>query len=380
MRTLNEQIQRLRDALVTCYNAIKRKGGTIPEAGERTLLNMPAAVLSIPQIHGVMGDLVAAENNREYLPADYGVDGFSKVTTKIEEKGNVFAYKDVTFIDHLGVVADYTIEEVMALTELPTPKEYNNLTFDYWTKSLQEIQDGQKHVVAAIYHTTDGTLRFKYSTEFSREVNFSASAEGGYFDIDWGDGTISKKVLNGNHIYENEGIYDVKLYGAKILDFNFNQLPLCYNVGIISVEYPNTIAFNYDLFSGLSGGRGQIAPLLEYIVLPPSQKEVRFQLCSAMKCKYLAIPNNINNIPNMKGSQSVECLNIPPLVTSFNNPYDWSNLRKIVFAGVPYFFTFILPLSDLIDHIQNTFQIIGRIIFDFNFTFSFALNNIDLSS
>lgn len=168
MRTLNEQIQRLKDALVTCYNAIKRKGGTIPEAGERTLLNMPAAVLSIPQTHGVMGDLVAAENNREYLPADYGVDGFSKVTTKIEEKGNVFAYKDVTFIDHLGVVADYTIEEVMALTELPTPKEYNNLTFDYWTKSLQEIQDGQKHVVAAIYHTTDGTLRFKYSTEFSR--------------------------------------------------------------------------------------------------------------------------------------------------------------------------------------------------------------------
>ena len=33
MRTLNEQIQRLRDALVTCFNAIKRKGGTIPEAG-----------------------------------------------------------------------------------------------------------------------------------------------------------------------------------------------------------------------------------------------------------------------------------------------------------------------------------------------------------
>lgn len=83
MRTLNEQIQRVKDALVTCYNAIKRKGGTIPEAGERTLLNMPAAVLSIPQTHGVMGDLVATENNKEYLPTDYGVDGFSKVTTDV---------------------------------------------------------------------------------------------------------------------------------------------------------------------------------------------------------------------------------------------------------------------------------------------------------
>lgn len=83
MRTLNEQIQRVKDALVTCYNAIKRKGGTIPEAGERTLLNMPAAVLSIPQIHGVMTELNVTANG-EYLPSDYDADGFSKVTANLE--------------------------------------------------------------------------------------------------------------------------------------------------------------------------------------------------------------------------------------------------------------------------------------------------------
>ena len=81
MRTLNEQIQRLRDALVTCYNAIKRKGGTIPEAGERTLLNMPAAVMSIPQTHGVLTELTVTANG-EYLPSDYDADGFSKVTAE----------------------------------------------------------------------------------------------------------------------------------------------------------------------------------------------------------------------------------------------------------------------------------------------------------
>lgn len=83
MRTLNEQIQRLRDALVTCYNAIKRKGGTIPEAGERTLLNMPAAVMSIPQTHGVMAELNVTKDG-EYLPATYDADGFSKVTAKFD--------------------------------------------------------------------------------------------------------------------------------------------------------------------------------------------------------------------------------------------------------------------------------------------------------
>lgn len=83
MRTLNEQIQRVKDALVTCYNAIKRKGGTIPEAGERTLLNMPAAVLSIPQTHGVMTELNVTANG-EYLPSDYDADGFSKVTAEFD--------------------------------------------------------------------------------------------------------------------------------------------------------------------------------------------------------------------------------------------------------------------------------------------------------
>lgn len=83
MRTLNEQIQRVKDALVTCYNAIKRKGGTIPEAGERTLLNMPAAVLSIPQTHGVMTELNVISNG-EYLPSDYDADGFSKVTAEFD--------------------------------------------------------------------------------------------------------------------------------------------------------------------------------------------------------------------------------------------------------------------------------------------------------
>lgn len=90
MRTLNEQIQRVKDALVTCYNAIKRKGGTIPEAGERTLLNMPAAVLSIPQTHGVMTELNVTANG-EYLPSDYDADGFSKVTAEFDSDRDMYS-------------------------------------------------------------------------------------------------------------------------------------------------------------------------------------------------------------------------------------------------------------------------------------------------
>lgn len=83
MITLNEQIQRLRDVLVTCYNTIKRKGGTIPEAGERNMTNLPDAVLSIPQEHTELVELEVTANG-EYFPADHDADGFSKVTAKFD--------------------------------------------------------------------------------------------------------------------------------------------------------------------------------------------------------------------------------------------------------------------------------------------------------
>ena len=80
MKTLNEQIQRLRDVLHTCYESIARKGGTLPPVGERNMTNLPDAVESVPNS---IADLVATENGKEYLPADYGVYGFGKVKTEL---------------------------------------------------------------------------------------------------------------------------------------------------------------------------------------------------------------------------------------------------------------------------------------------------------
>lgn len=83
IKELNEQIDRLRKVLVTCYKAIKEKGGSIPEAGERNMTNLPAAVLSIPQTHGVLKELEVTADG-EYLPATYDADGFSKVIANFD--------------------------------------------------------------------------------------------------------------------------------------------------------------------------------------------------------------------------------------------------------------------------------------------------------
>ena len=85
MRTLNEQIERVRELIRKAYGAVAGKGGTVPEAGDRTLENLYSAIESMPQTHSSMVELTVDGNNKEYLSADYGVEGFSKVVARIND-------------------------------------------------------------------------------------------------------------------------------------------------------------------------------------------------------------------------------------------------------------------------------------------------------
>ena len=48
-RLLNEQLERLRELVRKAYGAVAGKGGVIPEAGDRTMENLPSAIESVPQ-------------------------------------------------------------------------------------------------------------------------------------------------------------------------------------------------------------------------------------------------------------------------------------------------------------------------------------------
>lgn len=81
---IQEQIQRLRESVTTCYNTISSKNGVIPEeVADFTVRNLPAAIESIPTSNCVLTELEVTAN-REYLPADYDADGFSKVTARFD--------------------------------------------------------------------------------------------------------------------------------------------------------------------------------------------------------------------------------------------------------------------------------------------------------
>lgn len=78
IKTLNEQIERLRELIRKCYGAVFAKGGEVPEVGERNMENLPAAIAST---HDTLEELTITQNGT-YTPQE-GVDGFSKVVANV---------------------------------------------------------------------------------------------------------------------------------------------------------------------------------------------------------------------------------------------------------------------------------------------------------
>lgn len=79
IKTLNEQIERLRELIRKCYGVVAGKNGIVPEVGERDMENLPNAIAST---HDTLEELTITQNGT-YEPQE-GVDGFSKVTAEFD--------------------------------------------------------------------------------------------------------------------------------------------------------------------------------------------------------------------------------------------------------------------------------------------------------
>ena len=79
IKTLNEQIERVRELIRKCYATVAGKNGTVPEVEERNMENLPAAIAST---HDTLEELTITANGT-YTPQE-GVDGFSKVVAEFD--------------------------------------------------------------------------------------------------------------------------------------------------------------------------------------------------------------------------------------------------------------------------------------------------------
>ena len=136
----------------------------------------------------------------------------------------------VRFIDYDGtIVAEYTIAEANALTELPTlpnPTDVNFVVFEGWNHTLQEVQETTHSLcVGATYDTIDHHAHLMVTVvdllNIQLYIYVTSRVE---FTVDWGDGTITSHTMssaqNVSHTYQEVGNYEIifsKTSGNEII-------------------------------------------------------------------------------------------------------------------------------------------------------------------
>lgn len=132
--------------------------------------------------------------------------------------------KDVNFYDYDGTLLySYTLDEIQALTELPTPptppKDF--LLFDEWNWTLADIKAYNNPLqVGAIYKTIDGKTYavIQIEEDWQKSVTVRYCQWCSSITVDWGDGTAEAPTTTGSgtnitktHTYANKGTYIITI-------------------------------------------------------------------------------------------------------------------------------------------------------------------------
>lgn len=156
---------------------------------------------------------------------------YTPVTVNVssqEEESWVDKYLDlkpVVFVDYDGSIPyNYTVEEFMALTEMPANPTHSGLVSQGWNWSLASAKEFASEYgcicIGQNYTTDDGSTRIYanldgYYEDAILNLNFPIS-DNGVVEVDWGDGSeITTVSGNGNknisHTYLTTGNVVVKI-------------------------------------------------------------------------------------------------------------------------------------------------------------------------
>lgn len=174
---------------------------------------------------------VNADDNGELHPITYFEDrGYVK---KVNIEAGELPYKDLTFYSEDRIIASYTKEEALALTELPAePKHSDEFSFNGWTHTLDEIKTNietfgycnviARYTILSNYHTL---------TVGNKDVIISfikdTALENGGVRIEWGDGTeeliTATETCSITHSYADYTDHVIKIYpnGETIYDITY---------------------------------------------------------------------------------------------------------------------------------------------------------------
>ena len=253
-------------------------------------------------------------------------------TVQTTHSGVIGNYKEdnvVRFIDFDGtIIAEYSIDEAHALTELPTPPvptHVDFLVFDGWNHTLEEVQTTTHSLlVGALYDTVDHKAYLKLITvNKNATLSTYAGSVTSTLNINWGDDisedvtTPSGSTKKVTHTYATAGTYWIKI---EIVSGDFRSVQIN-NINInsfwVSEEYIGNnaqgvgqsgtysqaltyITYGKDItsFPGLSYAFNLKAWILPRGCVLPTDS----MLWQVEKLKYISFPRVVTNNWNLSNS------------------------------------------------------------------------------
>ena len=254
--------------------------------------------------------------------------------------------KDVNFYDYDGtVVASYTKQEFLALTEMPANPTHERLTAQGWNYSLA---DAKSYVtkygvlnVGQMYTTASGALEIDIELHEGRLHPYLGLNINGLVTVDWGDGTATDNMTGSSlstvvwkdHVYSAPGAYTIKVFadegtsvaivgggsGSNILTHSSSPSStspsMSYNSSVVRI-------YIADFVMSIGTYAFYNCHAITSITIPDSVTSIgRNAFASCNSITLVTIPDSITGIGNgiFNNCYSLTSITIPDSVTSIGD-------------------------------------------------------------
>ena len=296
--------------LTSVANAIRTKGSTSEQMAFPA--GFVSAVNAIPTGVTPTGTKQISITENGTVTEDVTNYADAEITVNVQGGGGeTVESKDVDFIDYDGtIVASYTAQEFLALTEMPGNPAHSGLTSQGWNWTLAEAKEYvQNHgglIIGQMYIPSDGKTKIKIHLDADNLSPYCGFGINGTAVIEWGDGTSdtvtgtdANAVVNTQHTYASAGDYTISIgvtgslnilgvaAGTELLwDNNATQAPnsKVYRTAIREVNIGSNVGFygNYSFANCF---------YLEVITMPQGFSIIgtglTFQNCFSLQCVIL---------------------------------------------------------------------------------------------
>ena len=256
------------------------------------------------------------------------------------------ASSKVTFYDYDGsVIASYTKDEFLALTEMPSNPSHEGLTAQGWNWSLSDAKTYVNKYgnldIGQMYVTSDGKTRLYITLPEGRispilQLYLNANSE---LDIDWGDGsahstftTTSAGYQNERHNYVTTGDYVIAISvttGSFILQSSSTVMSSILWNGSNSISSPDKVYNNaikkIEIGSGITSiGNNAFRSCysLHSITIPDGFTSIgNYAFYGCYSLQTITLPDGVTGIGlyTFQSCYSLQSITIPDTVSSIDN-------------------------------------------------------------